>query len=77
MSRATKIKKLVLVFATFALVTEASKEAQEVILDRVPCIDYLVQFQKDKGATIWALINSDSKVNAMTPAYAKQLGLQV
>ena len=36
-----------------------------------------MQCQKDKGATIWALINLDSKVNAMTPAYAKQLGFQV
>ena len=57
--------------------TEASKEAQEVILDQVPCIHYPVQFCKDKGATIWALINSDSKVNAMSLVYAKQLGLQI
>ena len=57
--------------------TEASKEAQKVILDWVPCIHYPVQFQKDKRATIWALIDLGSKVNAMTPAYAKQLGLQV
>ena len=57
--------------------TKASKEAQEVILDRVPCIHYPVQFRKDKGATIRALIDSGSEVNAMTPAYAKQLGLQV
>ena len=70
-------KKLVSVLATSALVIEASKEAQKVILDRVPCIHYLVQFQKDKGSIIWALIDSNSEVNAMTPAYAKQLGLQV
>ena len=57
--------------------TGASKEAQELILDRVPCIYYSVQFLKNKGATIWALINLSSKVNAMTPAYAKQLGFQV
>ena len=56
---------------------EASKDAQEVILDRVPCIHYPVQFRKIKGATIRAFINSGSKVNAMNPAYAKQLGLQV
>ena len=62
---------------TSASVTEASKEAQEVTLDRVPCIHYLVQFRKNKEATIWALINSASKVNAITPAYAKQLGFQV
>ena len=43
----------------------------------MPCIHYPVQFQKDKKAIIWVLIDSDSKVNAMTLAYAKQLGLQV
>ena len=48
-----------------------------MILNRVPGIHYLVQFQKDKGATIRALIDLDSKVNTMTPAYAKQLGFQV
>ena len=77
MSQATKVKKLIPVLATSASVTEASKKAQEVILDRVPCIHYPVQFRKDKRATIRALIDSGSKVNAMTPAYAKQLGLQV
>ena len=46
-----------------------------IVLDRVPCIYYPVQFQKDK-ATIWALIDFGNKVNAMTPAYAKQLGFQ-
>ena len=62
---------------TSALVTEASKEAQKIILDWEPCIYYPVQFRKDKKATIRALIDLDSKVNAMTPAYAKQLGLHV
>ena len=56
--------------------TGANKEAQEVILGRVPCIHYPVQFQKDKEI-IKALIDFGSEVNAMTPAYAKQLGLQV
>ena len=55
--------------------TGASKEAQKVIvLDRFPSIYYPVQFRKDK-ATIQALIDLGSEVNAMTPAYAKQLGL--
>ena len=76
MSQATQAKKLVSVSATSASVTGANKEAQEVILGRVPCIHYPVQFQKDKEI-IKALIDSGSKVNAMTPAYAKQLGLQV
>ena len=77
MSQATKVKKLVPVSVTSASVTEASKEAHELILDRAPCIHYLVQFRKDKGVTIQALINLCSKVNIMTLAYAKQLGLQV
>ena len=63
--------------ANSALATEASKEAQEVILDRVPYIYSPLQLQKDKKATIRALIDSDSKLNAITPAYSKQLGLQV
>ena len=47
-----------------------------MVLDWVPCIHYPVQFRKDKeGATIRALIDSGSEVNAMTPAYAKRLGL--
>ena len=57
--------------------TEASKEAQKMILDRVLCILYLVQYQKNKRAIFWALIFLGSKVNIMTPAYAKQLGLQI
>ena len=77
MPGATQGKKQVSVLATSASVTEASQEAQEVILDRVLCIHYLMQFQKDKEAIIQAWIDSSSKVNAMTPAYAKQLGLQV
>ena len=77
MLRAFQGKKLVLVLTTSASVTKASKEAQEAILDRVPYIYYPVQFQKDKGATICALIDLSSKINAMTLTYAKQLGLQV
>ena len=78
MPRASKTKKLISVLATFALVTSASKEAQEVIvLDHVPCIHYPVQFWKDQGATIWAVIDSGNKVNTMTPAYAMKLGLRI
>ena len=77
MSGTFEAKKLVSVLATSALVTGASKKAPEVVLDRVPCIHYPVQFRKDKErATIRALIDSGSEVNAMTPAYAKQLGFR-
>lgn len=41
-------------------------------LQRILYIQYPFQFQKDK---IQALINSDSEVNVMTPAYATKLGL--
>ena len=86
MPRVTQGKKLVSVWATFASVTCVGKEAQvtqvtqetpEVILDRVPCIYYPVQFRKNKSATIQALIDSGSEVNAMAPAYAAKLGLKV
>ena len=54
----------------------ANKKAQKVIrLDQVPCIYYPVQFRKDQGAIIWVLIDLGSKVNTITPAYAKLLGL--
>ena len=77
MPRASKAKKLVSVLATSASLTGADKKAQEVIvLDQVSCIHYPVQFWKDK-ATIQALIDSGSKINAMTLAYAKQLGLWI
>ena len=78
MRNVSKAKKLVSVLATSALMTGASKEAQEVIvLDWVPCIYYPVQFQQDQRATIQVLSNYGSKVNVMTLAYAKQLGFQI
>ncbi len=42
-------------------------------LERVPCIQYLVTF-KDKTE---ALLNSGSKVNAMSQAFAQQLGHKI
>ena len=45
-------------------------------LNRVSCICYLVQSQKDKNKDILALLDSGSKVNMMTPAYIAQLGLK-
>ena len=47
------------------------------VLDRVSCICYPVQFRKDKGKDVLALLDSGSKVNAMTPAYTAHLGLKV
>ena len=59
-----------------AQMTQATQKGKKVILDQVPCIHYLVQFWKNKRATIWALIDSGSKINSMTPVYAKKLGLR-
>ena len=47
------------------------------VLDKVPCIYYLVQFRKNKGKNVLALLNFGSEVNAMTLAYAAHLGLKV
>ena len=56
----------------------ASREAPKVrVLDRVSCICYPVQFRKNKGKDVLALLDSESEVNAMTPAHAAHLGLQV
>ena len=68
-----RVKKLVTVLATSASTAVASKEA---ILERVSCIRYSVQFQKDRDNT-QALLDLGSEDNAMNPAYAKKLGLRV
>ena len=57
--------------------TEASNKAERLIQDRVTYIHYPVQLRKDKLTTIRAFNNLGSKVNTITLAYAKQLGLQV
>ena len=57
--------------------TGASKKDDDVLLDRVSCIHYLLCFYKNKKNEIRALINSGSKVNVMTLAYTLKLGLKV
>ena len=47
------------------------------VLNRVLCICYLVQFQKDKNKDVLALLDFRSKVNAMTLVYMAQLGLKM
>lgn len=59
--------------------TEARKKANPKVLEefelpRVPCIHYLIQFSK---FSVVALINSASKVNAMQPSFAKELGPRI
>ena len=53
----------------------ASPEANT--LQHVPCIHYPFQFQGDQAGEVRALIDSGSKVNAMTPAFAARLGVSV
>ena len=75
---ASQVKKLVLVLTISLLVTGTSKETPKIrVVDKIPYICYPVQFHKNKGKDILALLNSESKVNAMTPAYATYLGLRV
>lgn len=57
------------------LLIEASKE-DKVVLGKIPYMHYSLRFQKDTNK-IWALLNLDSKVNTMTPAYALKLDFRV
>ena len=70
-----KAKKLVLVSANSLSVTEANKE-EHVSLEWVLYIYYPLCFCKDITG-VRALIDSDSKVNAMSLAYASKLGLMI
>ena len=47
---------------------------EEVVI-RVSCIHYSIQFQEDQEQ-VKALLDRGSKVNAMSSAYAKRLGLK-
>ena len=53
---------------------------EEVVLKRVPCIYYLIQFEEYQGQggqkQVKALLDSGSEVNAMSPVYAKRLGFK-
>ena len=58
-----------LVSAISVSVTDGSEE----VVVRILYIHYPVQFQEEQ---VRALLNSGSKTNAMSPAYAKRLGLK-
>ena len=60
-----------LVLATFVPVIDGGEE----VVVRVPCIHYPVWFQEDQEQ-VKVLLDSGNKVNAMSPAYAKKLGLK-
>ncbi len=61
-----KVKKLVTVSATSTSITDKKTEGELEELERVPCIWYSVTF-KDQTE---ALLDSESKVNAMSQAFA-------
>ena len=67
-------KKLVLVSTTSVLVTNNGDE--EVVLRKIPCIHYPVQFQKNKEQ-VKALLDSRNKINAMNSDYVRKLGLNI
>ena len=78
MFQAPQVKKLVLVLATSLLITGANREAPKVrVLDKIHCICYPVQFRKNKVKNVLASFDSESEINAMTPAYVAHLGLTV
>ena len=62
-------KKLVLVLATFTLISGTQKAQKMRVLHQVPCICYEVQFQKDKNKDFLALLDFGSEINVMTPIY--------
>ena len=76
-AQSPKPKKLLLVLATFMLVTGTKKTQKVRVLDQVPCIYYPMQFWKNQGKEILALLNFGSEVNAMTLAYTAQLEIKV
>ena len=78
MSWAPQVKKLVSVLTTSLSITSDSREAPKMrVLSKVLCICYPVQFCKDKGKDVLALLNFRSKINAITHAYAAHLGFKV
>lgn len=54
--------------------TGVSKEAT---LEHVLCIYYLVQLQKNKISNVQVLIDLESEVNAMSPAYVKKFCFRI
>lgn len=56
--------------------TGARKE-DVIVLEKVLCIHNLVKFWKENQEITKSLINSGNEINAMTLAFAKQLGLQI
>lgn len=49
---------------------------KKVMLEKIPCIYYLICFQEDQEQ-IKALLNSGNKVNVISLVYIKKLGLKI
>lgn len=57
--------------------TGVRKKAKPTLpLEYVPCIHYLLCFEKDQ-VKVKALLDSNNKVNIVTPAYTAKLGLNI
>ena len=73
-----EVKKLVTVSATSTSVTVAREEEVdenlEANLARVPCIRYPINLGKK---SVSAVLDSGNEVNAVHPAFAKELGLLI
>ena len=69
MYQVLQAQKLISVLAVFTSVIDGKETQNMRVLNRVPCIDYAMQFKKDKDNYVLALLDSGSEVNAMTPAY--------
>ena len=71
----SQAKKLVLVLATFLLMTGASMRVEDQQLERISFIQYPMQF---KGhIAVQALFDFNNEVNAMISAYTAVLRLHV
>lgn len=71
----SKTKKLVLILATFTLVTKAKKE-NKIVLKRVLSIYYLFYFWKNMNK-ISTLLDLSSKINIIMLAYVLKLDFTV
>ena len=55
---------------------DSTKALKVRVLDSIPRICYPVQFCKDKGKDVLALLHPESKKNAITAPYIVYLGLK-
>ncbi len=68
-------QKIAIVSATSMSVIVSMEVSDKRVLQSISYIWYPVEFQKNQANKFQVLIDSDSEVNAMAPAYAAKLGL--